>query len=69
MARYLKNLLISLDQLLNTMIGGNPDETLSSRAYRLRKRGIFAPSNIINGIFWWQKDHCRESRENIKDDK
>jgi hypothetical protein len=28
---YLKNLLISLDQLLNAVLLGNPDETLSSR--------------------------------------
>lgn len=28
---YLKNLLISVDQLLNAVFAGNPDETISSR--------------------------------------
>jgi len=31
---YLKNLALGIDQLLNTILGGLPDETLSSRAYR-----------------------------------
>lgn len=65
MFQYVKNLLIALDQLLNTILGGHPDETLSSRAYHLRRKGDFWASNIINGIFFWQRDHCRESKENI----
>ena len=28
----LKNILIAIDQLLNAVLGGAPDETLSSRA-------------------------------------
>lgn len=31
---YIKQNLLSLDQLGNTLIGGYADETLSSRAYR-----------------------------------
>lgn len=29
--KYLYNILISLDQLGNTILGGDPDETISSR--------------------------------------
>jgi len=29
--RYIWNLLISIDQLCNTILGGYPDETMSSR--------------------------------------
>jgi hypothetical protein len=36
MWKYLKQVLIALDQLLNTLFKGYADETLSSRAYRLR---------------------------------
>ena len=32
---YGKRTLIAVDQLLNTLLGGWPDETLSSRCYRL----------------------------------
>lgn len=31
---YGKRTLIAVDQLLNTLLGGWPDETLSSRCYR-----------------------------------
>lgn len=65
MARYLKNILVSLDQLLNTLLGGNPDETLSSRAYHLKEKGIYWPSNLINGLFFLTKDHCEENKEDI----
>jgi hypothetical protein len=30
--RYIVNILISIDQLLNAILGGDPDETISSRA-------------------------------------
>ena len=31
LGRYLWNILISIDQLVNTIFGGYPDETISSR--------------------------------------
>ena len=53
--------LIALDQLFNTILNGYPDETLSSRAYRTEQKGrlfgkLFRP--FIDGIFFWQKQHC-----------
>jgi hypothetical protein len=35
LARYVKNVAIGFNQLLNTLLGGEPDECLSSHAYRL----------------------------------
>jgi len=32
MRKYLKNILIAIDQGFNALIGGDPDETISSRA-------------------------------------
>jgi hypothetical protein len=38
--RYFWNLLIGIDQLGNALIGGDPDETITSRAAKLQhKRG------------------------------
>lgn len=58
MKRYLKNLMISADQFLNTLTGGDPDETLSSRA------GKWHPTaaRIIDWIFG--PGHCQAAREN-----
>lgn len=35
--KYIINVLIALDQLANALLGGDPDETISSRAGRMLK--------------------------------
>lgn len=64
MAKYFVNILISLDQLLTSLLGGWPDETLSSYAYRLEAQNkffgrIFRP--LIDAIFFWQDNHCEQA--------
>jgi hypothetical protein len=54
MGDSVKQFLIAIDQLANTLIGGWADETLSSHAYR--KHPVIAA--VINAIFFWQSDHC-----------
>ena len=57
--KYPRKLGIALDQLLNAVIGGYPDESLSARAYRWRRDGRRAwPAAVANAVFWWQRDHC-----------
>ena len=59
---YGKNLLIAVDQLVNAVIGGYCDETLSSRAWRWEQDGVRAwPRRFIDRLFFWEQDHCRES--------
>lgn len=57
--RYLINILVAVDQLANTLAGGDPDETISSRAGKSHPR----LARIINALFFWQGDHCRQSIE------
>ena len=68
MPRWGRHVLIALDQLGNTLCGGWPDETLSSRAWRWRRDGKRAwPCRLIDGMFWWDRDrttgrrHCELS--------
>jgi len=59
--RYITNVLIGFDQLGTTLIGGYPDETLSSYAYRMhlqKKLVRIYAVKIINFVFFWQKNHC-----------
>lgn len=57
---------IAFDQLVNTVIyikgdgWGYADETLSARAYRLRELSSL-PYKLINGLFFWQDDHCKQA--------
>lgn len=60
---YIHQFLIAIDQLLNTLLAGYADETLSARAYRMdgkKKRWTIA-RKLIDGIFFWQEEHCLNS--------
>ena len=61
---WLWNILIGIDQLVNAILGGWPDETLSARAYRKSRggrRGWRSLRRLIDLAFFWDKNHCRES--------
>lgn len=61
----LLNLLIALDQVLNVLVWlksegfGMPDETLSARAWRLRADS--RTYKVINALFFWQANHCKDA--------
>jgi hypothetical protein len=66
--RYLLNLAIAWDQLLNAHLWGHPDETISSRLYRAKLAGKWwgrAGVAIVDAIFRMigQTDHCAKSYE------
>ncbi len=52
----IKQILIAIDQLGNTLLGGWADETLSSKAYRTNSKW----QKVINAIFF-DPDHCRHA--------
>lgn len=59
-----REVLIALDQLVNTIFGGYADETMSARCWRLRSFQPYATLRpIIDGLFFWDPDHCRTSYE------
>lgn len=54
--------LIALDQLANALLQGMADETLSARAWRNRHKPLGKVAyHVINGLFFWQPDHCRDA--------
>ncbi|WP_288229733.1 pseudouridine synthase [uncultured Desulfovibrio sp.] len=63
--RYGKAVLIGVDQLANAILGGWPDETLSSRCWRLSLAGRDWPRRMVDGLarIFGDRDHCRESYE------
>jgi hypothetical protein len=55
---------VALDQLINAAAGGYADETMSARSWRLRAcRPYSVLRPIIDGIFFWQKNHCESAYE------
>jgi hypothetical protein len=67
MKAYLFNLLISLDQMANTIFAGNPDETISSRMGKAIRENRCV---MCHWVCWLiglvDKNHCRDS---IEDDE
>ena len=56
--------VVAIDQLANTLLGGMADETLSARAWRHHLDGSRDwPYKLIDTLFFWQKDHCHTAYE------
>lgn len=58
--QYIINILVAFDQFVNVLFLGQPDETISSRAWRCKDSSSFWKfmRKLIDTIFFWQKDHC-----------
>jgi hypothetical protein len=70
LVHWFVQVFIAVDQLINALLRGWADESLSSRAWRMWVRGrpfgrIFRP--LIDALFIWQSgkmDHCQRAYEN-----
>lgn len=63
---YIKNVLVTLDQLGNTILLGDPDETISSRSAKLQAQGEWVGCVMCKFLSWFQKDHCGLALERDK---
>ena len=66
---YLRNVLVALDKLVNAALNGQPDETLSSRAWRTEAKAQPYWSwtrRVIDALFYFQPNHCAQSYANEK---
>lgn len=55
---------IALDQLVNAVLGGYADETMSARSWRLRSvRPYSWLRPVIDRLFFWQPNHCQTAYE------
>jgi hypothetical protein len=63
----IKQLLIAIDQVFNVLLYipsdgfGYADETLSARIWRNQNKNRFykVALVVVNGLFFWQANHCR----------
>lgn len=64
---YLLRVAIGFDQLLNTLLGGEPDETISARLHRHRLLpGWKVGRVLVDTLFFWQwrpalGGHCQQA--------
>jgi len=57
------NALVSIDQLVNSLFGGDPDETISSRAAKAKRDGKPWGRHMCRMLHWFDKGHCEKSIE------
>lgn len=56
--------LVAVDQLVNAILGGWADETISARCHRLRDHQPFKILRpVIDGLFFFQPNHCQRAYE------
>lgn len=64
MKRYIINILIAIDQFLNTVMGGDPDETISSRMGKHVAKKDSPFCNLICKLLnYVDPNHCTKSIE------
>jgi hypothetical protein len=66
MMDYLLGIVIAVDQLVNALIAGDPDEMISARAYKEAKTGSVTWTKVMTVIdtaFFWQTAHCKNAWE------
>lgn len=61
--KYLLNVAVAFDRMMNAAQRGDPNETLSSVAYRKNRDGepFGFMMHVINALFWFQPDHCHKA--------
>lgn len=59
--RYIWNILIALDQLLNAILFGDPDETVSSRA--AKRMDLWHWNQLARFLEWIDPGHMTRSLE------
>ncbi len=61
---YFWNVLVSVDQFANTLLGGDPDETMSSRMGKAINEGRCKFCKVVCWVLnKIDKDHCNKSIE------
>jgi len=62
MKAYALNILAAISQVINAIIGGDPNVTISARCHRGRDRYPWKVLRwVINKSFWFEEDHCKAS--------
>lgn len=68
LGKYLLNILIAVDQLANTILGGDPDETISSRLGKWKRCKTPGWRRKTSRFICWclhplDRNHCLKSIE------
>lgn len=60
---YLRRVFVAFDQLLNALLFGSEDETISSRIGKDARRGRKFACILCRVLDWIDRDHCEKAIE------
>lgn len=60
---YFWSVMITIDQFFNTLLGGDPDETISSRMGKKSRESCPVCYRICKWLNVFEADHCAKSVE------
>ena len=63
MKSYGRRVAVAIDQLLNALLNGDEDETISSRAAKARLKGKRWGCVLCRFLDWLDPNHCTNSIE------
>jgi hypothetical protein len=63
---YWWNMLIATDQLANTTLAGDPDDTISQRLGRAQQEGSWFADVACSFLDLFEDDHCQKSLLPVK---
>lgn len=63
MKSYGYRVAVAIDQLFNTLLNGDEDETISSRAAKARLKGKRWGCTLCRFLDWLDPNHCANSIE------
>ena len=69
LGKWVMNVLIGLDQWANAILGGHPDETISSRAGKNKAKGGWWGKWLCRGLDLIDPGHCEDAIEHDRGDK
>jgi len=61
--QYIMNWFILLDLAGNTALGGDPQETISSRLGKAASRGNYIAYYVCRCLSWFDEAHCRGAKD------
>ena len=59
--KWFGRVCISWSIFVNTFFGGKNNQTVSARQYFRQCQNRWNFCFLINGFFWWQENHCKDS--------
>jgi hypothetical protein len=61
MVKYFSRVFIAFSILLNAIVGGKNNQTLSAGQWQRKRAGLVNFVWLIDGIFWWEENHCEDA--------